>query len=45
MAWEDFVGEFKEKYFNIEIMEAQQDEFNSFCQGNMSVAEAVKKFE
>ncbi|GMN66136.1 hypothetical protein TIFTF001_035202 [Ficus carica] len=28
MTWEDFVGEFKEKYFNTEIMEAQQDEFN-----------------
>ncbi|GMN71478.1 hypothetical protein TIFTF001_053408 [Ficus carica] len=45
MTWEDFVEEFKEKYFNTEVMEAQQDELNNFCQGNMSVAEAVKKFE
>ncbi|GMN23681.1 hypothetical protein TIFTF001_047582 [Ficus carica] len=45
MTWEDFVEEFKEKYFNIEVMEAQQDEFNNFCQVNLSVAEAVKKFE
>ncbi|GMN74473.1 hypothetical protein TIFTF001_053161 [Ficus carica] len=45
MTWEDFVKEFKEKYFNTEIMEAQQDEFDKFRQGNLSVAEAVKKFE
>ena len=45
MTWEDFVDEFKEKYFNTEIMEAQQDEFENFRQGNLSVAEAVKKFE
>ncbi|GMN66955.1 hypothetical protein TIFTF001_036093 [Ficus carica] len=32
MTWEGFVDEFKEKYFNTEIMKAQQDEFNSFCQ-------------
>ncbi|GMN21432.1 hypothetical protein TIFTF001_043312 [Ficus carica] len=42
ITWEDFVGEFKEKYFNTEIMEAQQDEFNSFCQGNLSIAQAIK---
>ncbi|GMN32694.1 hypothetical protein TIFTF001_044712 [Ficus carica] len=45
MTWEDFVDEFKEKYFNTDVMEAQQDEFNNFRQGNLSVAEAVKKFE
>ncbi|GMN20944.1 hypothetical protein TIFTF001_047200 [Ficus carica] len=45
MTWEDFVEEFKEKYFNTEIMEAQQDEFDKFHQGNLSVAEAVKNFE
>ncbi|GMN20977.1 hypothetical protein TIFTF001_043212 [Ficus carica] len=45
MTWEDFVEEFKEKYFNTEVIEAQQDEFDKFCQGNLSVAEAVKKFE
>ncbi|GMN66056.1 hypothetical protein TIFTF001_035130 [Ficus carica] len=36
MTWEDFVEEFKEKYFNTEIMEAQQDEFDKFRQGNLS---------
>ncbi|GMN32856.1 hypothetical protein TIFTF001_044725 [Ficus carica] len=45
MTWEDFVEEFKEKYFNTEVMEAQQDELDKFRQGNLSVAEAVKKFE
>ncbi|GMN22076.1 hypothetical protein TIFTF001_050179 [Ficus carica] len=45
MTWEDFVNEFKEKYFNIEDMEAQQDELSNFRQGNLSVAEAVQKFE
>nr|GMN19834.1 hypothetical protein TIFTF001_048666 [Ficus carica]GMN19852.1 hypothetical protein TIFTF001_048668 [Ficus carica] len=45
MTWEDFVDEFKEKYFNIEDMEAQQDELSNFRQGNLSVAEAVQKFE
>ncbi|GMN58711.1 hypothetical protein TIFTF001_027819 [Ficus carica] len=37
MTWEDFVEEFKEKYFNTEVMEAQQDEFDKFRQGNLSV--------
>ncbi|GMN20606.1 hypothetical protein TIFTF001_043126 [Ficus carica] len=45
MTWEDFVEEFKKQYFNTEVMEAQQDEFDKFRQGNLSVAEAVKKFE
>ncbi|GMN68597.1 hypothetical protein TIFTF001_037650 [Ficus carica] len=45
MIWEDFVDEFKEKYFNTEVMEAQQDEFTNFRQDNLSVAEAVKNFE
>ncbi|GMN70356.1 hypothetical protein TIFTF001_039401 [Ficus carica] len=45
MTWEDFVDEFKEKYFNIEDMEAQQDELSNFRQGILSVAEAVQKFE
>ncbi|GMN33286.1 hypothetical protein TIFTF001_044779 [Ficus carica] len=45
MTWEDFVDEFKEKYFNIEDMEAQQDELSNFRQRNLSVADAVQKFE
>ncbi|GMN26236.1 hypothetical protein TIFTF001_040822 [Ficus carica] len=45
MTWEDFVEEFKEKYFNTEVMEAQQDELSNFRQGNLSVTEAVQKLE
>ena len=45
MTWEDFIEEFREKYFNTEVMEAQQDEFTNFRQGNLSVTEAIRKFE
>ncbi|GMN24839.1 hypothetical protein TIFTF001_045889 [Ficus carica] len=45
MSWQEFVAEFKAMYYNREILAAQQDEFNSFKQGSMSVMEAVKKFE
>ncbi len=45
MTWEDFVEEFKERYFNTDDMETQQDEFYNFRQGSLSVAEAVQKFE
>ncbi|GMN35727.1 hypothetical protein TIFTF001_042274 [Ficus carica] len=45
MTWEDFMEEFKEQYSNTEVTKAQKDEFDMFCQGNLSVAEAVKKFE
>ncbi len=45
MTWEDFVEEFKERYFNTDDMETQQDEFYNFRQGNLTVAEAVQKFE
>ncbi|GMN70172.1 hypothetical protein TIFTF001_039215 [Ficus carica] len=45
MSWQDFVIEFRAMYYNREILAAQQDEFNSFRQGSMTVMEAVKKFE
>ncbi|GMN30703.1 hypothetical protein TIFTF001_044506 [Ficus carica] len=45
MSWQDFVTEFRTMYYNREILAAQQDEFNSFRQGSMTVMEAVKKFE
>ncbi|GMN60094.1 hypothetical protein TIFTF001_029177 [Ficus carica] len=45
MSWQDFVTEFRMIYYNQEILTAQQDEFNSFRQGSMTVMEAVKKFE
>ncbi|GMN70152.1 hypothetical protein TIFTF001_039196 [Ficus carica] len=44
MSWQDFVTEFRAMYYNREILAAQQDEFNRFRQGSMTVMEAVKKF-
>ncbi|GMN67466.1 hypothetical protein TIFTF001_036523 [Ficus carica] len=45
MSWQDFVTEFRAMYYNWEILAAQQDKFNNFKQGSMTVLEAVKKFE
>ncbi len=45
MTWQDFVEEFNERYFNLDNMAAQEDEFNSFRQGNLSVIDAVQKFK
>ncbi|GMN66193.1 hypothetical protein TIFTF001_035254 [Ficus carica] len=45
MSWQDFVTEFRAMYYNREILAVQQNEFNSFRQGSMTVMEAVKKFE
>ncbi|GMN47951.1 hypothetical protein TIFTF001_017129 [Ficus carica] len=40
----DFVTEFRTMYYNKEILVAQQEKFNSFKQGSMTVLEVVKKF-
>ncbi|GMN60379.1 hypothetical protein TIFTF001_029465 [Ficus carica] len=45
MSWQDFVTEFRAMYYNREILAAQQDEFNNFKQGSITVMETVKKFE
>ncbi|KAL5570724.1 hypothetical protein UlMin_020321 [Ulmus minor] len=45
MTWVDFVREFNQKYYNSAILRAQQDEFMNLKQGNMTVIEAVNKFE
>ena len=45
MLWADFVYEFNKKFFNPTALSAQQTEFLSLKQDNMTVAEAVKKFE
>ncbi|GMN30853.1 hypothetical protein TIFTF001_046458 [Ficus carica] len=44
MIWEDFVQEFNEQYFNMSVTREHYDEFNNFRQGNLSVTEAVKRF-
>ncbi|GMN21843.1 hypothetical protein TIFTF001_045562 [Ficus carica] len=45
MSWQDFMIEFRVMYYNREILTTQQNEFNSFRQGSMTVTETVKKFE
>ncbi|GMN18900.1 hypothetical protein TIFTF001_046868 [Ficus carica] len=45
MSWQDFMIEFRAMYYNREILAAQQNEFNSFRQGSMTIMEAVKKFK
>ncbi|GMN63823.1 hypothetical protein TIFTF001_032883 [Ficus carica] len=45
MSWQDFITEFRAMYYNWEIIAAQQNEFNSFRQGSMTIMEVVKKFE
>ena len=44
MSWNDFVVEFNTKFFNMRAMNAQQRDFNNLKQGNMTVTEAVTKF-
>ena len=45
MTWNDFVREFNHKYYNPTTLRAQQNEFLNLKQGNMTVMEAVRKFE
>ena len=45
MTWANFVYEFNKKFFNPTALSAQQTEFLNFKQDNMTVAEAVRKFE
>ncbi|KAL5561904.1 hypothetical protein UlMin_031651 [Ulmus minor] len=45
MTWVEFVGEFNQKYYNQATMRAKQKEFLNLKQGNMTVIEAVTKFE
>ncbi|KAL5582106.1 hypothetical protein UlMin_014548 [Ulmus minor] len=45
MTWEEFVREFNQKYYNQATMRVKQKEFLNLKQGNMTVIEAVTKFE
>ena len=45
MTWVEFVIEFNQKYFNPEYMRTQQTEFLNLKQEQMTVTEAVRKFE
>ena len=45
MTWAVFVYKFNKEFFNPTTLSAQQTEFLNFKQVNMTVADAVKKFE
>ncbi|KAL5564893.1 hypothetical protein UlMin_028057 [Ulmus minor] len=45
MTWREFVGEFNQKYYNQVVMRVKQKEFLNLKHGNMTVIEAVTKFE
>ena len=45
MTWAEFVGEFNQKYYNLATLRAQQKKFINLKQSNMSVVEAMQKFE
>ena len=45
MTWGEFVEEFNQKYYNPTALRAQQNEFLNIKQGNMTVVDAVRKFE
>ena len=45
MTWAKFVTEFNRKYFNPEFMRTQQTEFLNLKQEQITVIEAVSKFE
>ena len=45
MTWADFVYEFNKKFFNPMALSAQQTEFLNFKHDNITVVEAVRKFE
>ena len=44
MTWTYFVEEFNAKFFNRRAISAQQKEFNELKQGNLTVTEAITKF-
>ena len=45
MSWADFIYEFNKHFFNPTTLNTQQTEFLNFKQDNMTVADAVRKFE
>ncbi|KAL5546021.1 hypothetical protein UlMin_005708 [Ulmus minor] len=45
MTWINFLDEFNKKFLNPTALSVHQTEFLNFEQGNMTVAEAVRKFE
>ncbi|XP_074560800.1 uncharacterized protein LOC141816986 [Curcuma longa] len=44
MKWSDFESEFLEEFFHMRVTNKHYDEFTEFRQGDLSVNEAVKRF-
>ena len=42
MTWQELLQEFNEQYSNMFVIKKHYDEFNNFCQGNLSMTEAAK---
>ncbi|MCQ7582457.1 retrotransposon gag domain-containing protein [Salmonella enterica] len=45
MIWSEFLAEFRKKYCDPAAMRSLQNEFNKFRQGDLSVNEAVRRFD
>ncbi|KAL5549265.1 hypothetical protein UlMin_004496 [Ulmus minor] len=45
IVWEEFKAVFNRKYFHPAVLQGKVEEFNNLCQGNLSVTEAIKRFD
>ncbi|KAL5570459.1 hypothetical protein UlMin_027034 [Ulmus minor] len=45
LVWEEFKAVFNHKYFHPAVLQDKVKEFNNLCQGNLSVTEAIKRFD
>ncbi|KAL5547192.1 hypothetical protein UlMin_006879 [Ulmus minor] len=45
LEWEEFKAVFNHKYFQPAVLQGKVEEFNNLRQGNLSVTEAIKRFD
>ena len=45
LVWEEFKVVFNRKYFHSAILQGKFEEFKTLCQGNLSVTEAIRRFD
>ena len=45
LVWEEFKAVFNHKYFHPAVLQGKFEEFNNLRQGNLSVTEAIKRFD
>ncbi|KAL5579934.1 hypothetical protein UlMin_012376 [Ulmus minor] len=45
LVWEEFKVVFNRKYFHPAVLQGKVEEFNNLRQGNLSVTEAIKRFD